>query len=551
MKALILAAGMGTRLEPYTKEIPKPLFTLASRPMIAHAIDQLVAAGCEGIVVNTHHLNKQISAFIDGYDTRADIKILYEPAILDTGGAIANARPFLEDAPFFVVNADVISTIDLPAVYRHHLASGCLATLVLHDFTRFNKVKVDQKGLIAGFDSTKNGLAFTGVQVVSPQIYHHLPDKAVFSSIDLYRSLCPQKQVDAYIDNAVYWSDIGTPESYTRTSVQILCARYFKIALTDIHTVTVEPLAGDGSDRSWSRATFEDRSVIVCNHGICLPGSDKDLECRAFIKIGTHLNSHSLNTPEILDYDRLSGIVLLEDLGDTHLQSVTREDPKTCLASYQKTIDRLIDFSRVGAENFNLDWTCQTHTYSKDLILDKECRYFIEAFVNGYLGLEHTVEPLQQEFETIAAQALEHGITGLMHRDFQSRNIMVDRGNIYFIDFQSARMGPLQYDLASLLIDPYVNLDAGTQKTLLHYTMEQLNLSGTRKHLFIRSYIACCLTRTLQALGAYGYLTRVKNKKAFEQYIPGALKSLDAIIRVFGPGKIPKLSQLIGSLKGE
>ena len=551
MKALILAAGFGTRLEPYTRQIPKPLFTLASKPILAHAIDALVQAGCSHILINTHHLGDQISAFVATYKTTADIEILHEPDILDTGGAIANARHRLDDAPFFVVNADIISSINLKQLYHHHLLGDKLATLVLHDSAPFNKVEVDDNQCITSFDSKNYPLAFTGVQVVSPQIFDYLPDKTIFSCIALYSSLCPQQKIGAYVDKSIFWSDIGTPNGYSLTSMMIQSASYFGISRQDIHLLKISPVAGDGSDRLWVRVKYENQSIILCSHGICIPDSDKDNECRSFIKIGTHLNAKGLNAPKVLGCDRMSGIVSVQDLGDTHLQAVVNHYPDSTIDLYKKVIDLLIDFSFKGAQDFDPDWTCQTRTYSKELILENECRYFMDAFINGYLGLDHSFDDFKDEFDLIAEQALEHGMTGLMHRDMQSRNIMVQDNRIYFIDFQSARLGPLQYDLASLLIDPYVDLGSNVKKTLVMYAMETLNLKEHQKEKFLKSYSGCCLTRNLQALGAYGFLSRIKNKKIFEQYIPCAVKSLKKITQGFAPAQIPKLSQLIANLKGD
>jgi NDP-sugar pyrophosphorylase family protein/tRNA A-37 threonylcarbamoyl transferase component Bud32 len=552
MKGFILAAGLGTRLDPYTQKIPKPLFTLASKPIIAYAIDALVNAGCSDIIINSHHLHDQIRAFADAYPANARITVLHEPQILDTGGGIANAKPYLSDAPFFVVNADVISTIDLANVYRHHLSSGKLATLVLHDCKRFNKVGTDDDGCITGFNKTSDALAFTGIQVLSPDIFDYFPAADSFSSIDVYTVLCAQKQVGSIIDKTLFWSDIGTPDTYIHTSIQVLCARYFGLDLSEIPQIIIRPLAGDGSDRRWYRAVHKDRSVIIASHGICLPCTDQDRECRAFINIGRHLNTKHLHAPTIYEADPLSGVVLAQDLGDDMLQAIVREHPEKGGRIYKRVIDHLISFSQKGVDHFDPGWTCQTPEYSKELILDKECRYFIDAFINGYLGLGACYDDYRTEFEQIADRALQYAIPGLMHRDLQSRNIMIHNDHPWFIDFQSARIGPIQYDLASLLIDPYVDLDSECKKTLLGYALKALDISAaSHKQQFVQSYTACCVTRNLQALGAYGHLTCVKRKKTFEQYIPCAVKSLKTNIREYGPETIPKLTRLISGLKGD
>lgn len=123
-----------------------------------------------------------------------------------------------------------------------------------------------------------------------------------------------------------------------------------------------------------------------------------------------------------------------------------------------------------------------------------------------------------------------------MHRDFQSRNIMVCSGTPYFIDFQGGRMGPLQYDLASLLIDPYAALSQEMQDLLLEYYMMELSryqyLDTDR---FYKGYTCCALTRNLQILGAFGHLSKNRGKTIFETYIPPALESLSNNLKRFFP----------------
>ena len=548
MKALILAAGYGTRLLPHTLKIPKPLFTLNSKPVLEHLIRQLAAHGCEEMIINTHHLHGQIEAF--AAKLLFHIRTLYEPIILDTGGAIANARSFFKDAPFFVINSDIVFDLDLSRVYAFHSASDCLATLVLHDHEKFNKVSVDDQGYVQSFDAKTGGLAFTGIQVLSPEIFEYFPDKKVFSSIEVYQKLIHHKKVRALVEKEIYWSDIGTTESYSRTSMLALAASQFGLDRDQIKGIRVQKLAGDGSDRLWYRASHDHSSFILGDHGICLPETESLKQLTAFIHIGGHLFSKGIPVPRILNVDQLSGMVILDDLGDVHLEILAKQqkDTPALVKLYQTVIDLLIEFSTQGAKGFKPEWACQTPAYSKELILEKECRYFMDAFINGYLKMDVSWQALADEFDYISDQALEGGFTGLMHRDCQSRNIMICKGQPFFIDFQSARIGPLQYDLASLLLDPYVNLADGVKEALLDYAVEKLNLDSLQEKAFIRNYRFCCLTRNLQFLGAFAYLTRIKKKINFEQYIPFAVNSLKHIILGFNPDRIPKLAKLVQPL---
>ncbi|HKK98761.1 MAG TPA: sugar phosphate nucleotidyltransferase [Desulfotignum sp.] len=555
MKALILAAGFGTRLLPYTNTVPKPLFTLGSIPVLGHIIQLLIRTGCRQIIINTHHLPHLITDFIANSKEQfdADIHCIHEPEILNTGGAIANVKAFMADRNFFVINADVATNVDLADLFNFHVTRNALATLALHDRKAFNKVAVDPGGWITGFNHPGKGLAFTGIQVLSPQIFDLLPDRKVFSSIDLYAKLCKKKQVAAYMADGIFWEDMGTPDAYARTARQWMGAAALG---TDILETSVQDLAGDGSDRTWFRALparplknqNKPASVVICDHGICLPGSDTKKQLAAFVHIGTHLFRQKVPVPAILAHDAFAGIVVLEDLGNTHLADLVHHtrDSSAIKQIYRKVIDLLVLFSQKGAERFDPAWTCQTPTYSRSLILEKECRYFMDAFVNGYLKKNLSFDTVADDFSFVAQKALEGGFQGLMHRDCQSRNIMVKHDSCYFIDFQSARTGPFQYDLASLLIDPYVTLPQAMQQDLAGYAMDRLGIvSQTARHRFTECFRFCCLTRNLQMLGAFAHLSRVKKKTAFAAYIPLAVTSLKQLMLNLEPYPVNGLQELI------
>jgi aminoglycoside/choline kinase family phosphotransferase/dTDP-glucose pyrophosphorylase len=562
MKALILAAGFGTRLLPYTSGLPKPLFTLNQRPVLDFAIEQLVTCGCDEIFINTHHCHEQIEAFVRQHRFKDRIQTIYEPKILDTGGAIANVRRFLDNAPFFVINADIISDIDLKQVYECHLAAcldtKILATLVVHDYPEFNKIRVDGQGFIENFNApAEKGLAFTGVQILSPEIFAHMPAAdcpeasgiKAFSSIEIYKKLCPAKKIKAFVADKIFWRDIGTIPAYRKTSQQFLCAHLLGLSTNRLHEIQITPIAGDGSDRHWYRACHENRCLVLSDHGICPAQSESLAQLQAFVSIGAHLASKKITVPKVLGHDTLSGQVALEDLGDVHLASVVQktQDTATIITLYQRVIDQLVEFSQIGRQDFDMGWTCQTASYSKELILEKECAYFMTEFVQGFHGKKKMFDSLAHEFEFIADNALTHCVEGLMHRDMQSKNIMIHGDNLYFIDFQSARKGPLQYDLASLLIDPYVQLPESVQQALVQYTMSRLKiLSTAEQSQFNRCYQFCCLTRNLQFLGAFAFLSRRKGKKSFEAYIPQAVRSLKSNLE--RQESLPGLKKLVNTL---
>jgi len=151
MKALILAAGYGTRLLPYTKITPKTLFTFSGRPLLDTIICNLIDAGCQSIIINTHHLYQQLDSFLAQQSYSIPVMTRYEPEILGTAGALKNVADFWDNTPFMVINSDVFTDINLKDVYDIHISHDHPITLVLHDDEAFNTVCLDKNGFVSGF----------------------------------------------------------------------------------------------------------------------------------------------------------------------------------------------------------------------------------------------------------------------------------------------------------------------------------------------------------------------------------------------------------------
>ena len=560
MKALILAAGLGTRLRPYTNHTPKPLFSIQGKPLLDFLIFKLIAAGCKAVIINTHHRHAQIEAYIAQHTYPIPIQTRYEPDILGTGGAIKNVADFWNHRPFMVINADIVTTIDFKQVYDFHCQHSYPATLVLADDPEFNSVAFDTHGFVTDFhhlsDATVRppdaALTFTGIQVLDPEILDFIPVEVPSSSIDAYtRMIANGKKIKAYISEKAYWKDIGNAERYKLAVFETMAPEVFRQVFPNIQIgpITREHLKGDGSDRQWYCLNIDRKSMILVDHGI--KKTDRVNETDAFVNIGRHLFDRGLPVPQIYDADTFAGYAFLEDLGNVDLQNTVQqaENDEEIIGMYRSVIQLLIKFSASGAVRFDTAWTYQTPSYSKSLILEKECRYFVDAFLNTYLGLEMIYEDFKKEFEFLAEKTLEHALAGLMHRDFQSRNIMIKNDKFYFIDFQASRIGPIQYDLAALLIDPYVQLPQNIQTRLLKYCVEKLqadmNLNADN---FCRCYRYCRLTRNLQILGAFGYLSRVKEKAHFEKYIPAAVQTLRRNLKKHEHKTLPKLNALMDTI---
>ncbi len=558
-RAMILAAGFGTRLRPHTTHTPKALFPIDGQPIIDRTIRRLIAAGCRGILINTHHLHRQINAFIAARPYPVPVEIRYEPEILGTGGGIKNAADFFGDRqPFMVLNSDIVTDISLADVYAFHGSHPGRVTLVLYDQPQINTVQVDADDRVLGFDGpppdtapdNRRGYTFTGIQVLDPDVLTLIPGGRFSTSIDAYRQvLAGGDTIYGYIAQRCQWRDIGTPAAYQTEVRDRLIRRSLGTTATN-SGYSIRPLAGDGSDRHWYRITGGQRTLILVDHGIRRGAPPQEID--AFIDIGRHLHRCGVAVPQFLAWERFAGLAVLADLGDRHLQALARETAgqNRILDIYQRVIDAWIRLAIDGAAGFDPAWTHQSRRYDRDLVIEKEGTYFVTAFLNGYLDMDMAIDTCQTEFAHLADQIMGHAVDGLIHRDCQSRNIMVKDDRFYFIDFQGARPGPIQYDLASLLIDPYVNLPPDIQSILVAYALSRLEqkISIDRRR-FRTGYPYCALSRNLQMLGAFGFLTRVKHKTRFEAYIPAAIRSLRRILALFAPDEFPALQSITDCIK--
>ena len=458
-----------------------------------------------------------------------------------------------------VVNSDITTDIDLAAVFRYHLGHRHPVTLVLCDNPDFNSVAVDQDDCVLGFGNTGGEatrgwrhLTFTGIQVLDPSIIAYLPNQGFAHSIDAFRSMLADGfKIKAYNAFDSVWSDLGSPERYRAAARSIMAAAAFEDVspATDGRPIEWHPLAGDGSDRRWYRLRRGEASLVMVDHGIrqgAPPG-----EADSFVHIGRHLHDQGLPVPRIVREDAFSGLAFVEDLGDCHLQThvAGMSAPADIRSLYREVIDLLVRLSTSGGRGFDPDWTWQTARYDREVIVEKECRYFIEAFVQGYCGREVAFERIEAESHRLADGILAEEAGGFMHRDFQSRNILISAGRPHVIDFQGGRLGPAEYDLASLLIDPYVALPAALRETLRdEFIARYHEQSGKPPQAIAATYRLCALSRNLQILGAFGFLAKAKGKTYFADYIPQALESLQHNLAGLPDHDFPQLRGIVDSL---
>lgn len=213
MQAMILAAGMGTRLLPHTMVRPKPLFPILNQPLLLLTVKRLQRLGFDHIIVNCHHLREQIVGALEGYQ---GVLIQEEEVILGTGGGLRQALHNLRDEPLLICNGDLYHTVDIGRFYRHHLGCGHPVTMAMHDYPRFNSVTV--KGdTVRGFDGgiTTERLAFTGLHLVEPSVLEDIVPGRFSCIIDHYRKLLlAGHRIASYRVDECFWTDMGTAADY-------------------------------------------------------------------------------------------------------------------------------------------------------------------------------------------------------------------------------------------------------------------------------------------------------------------------------------------------
>ncbi len=219
MQAILLAAGYGTRLRPYTNVRPKPLFPVVNRPLLHRLLDQLRGCNCSPILVNCHHLAAQVETALAD---RPEVLIQHEPEILGTGGGLRKALNRMDNDPILVMNGDLYHEIDLEQVYHRHLLSKNDVTLALHDYPRFNTVGVAGDRVQTFVAGQGERLAFTGIHVVDPEVIEMIPEQCFHHIIDLYQALAVHGRVGYCRVDGASWRDIGTPEDYLQLHAELL-----------------------------------------------------------------------------------------------------------------------------------------------------------------------------------------------------------------------------------------------------------------------------------------------------------------------------------------
>ena len=229
MKAIIFAAGLGTRLKELTQHTPKALVKIDGITLLERAILKLKQAGVDEIIVNAHHFADQIVTFTAQNDFGLPVRIsLEEDQLFDTGGGLKRAMWFFDNEPFIAYNVDIISDIDLQKMYCFHCRQKAMATLAIRNretqrYLLFNNdmqlcgkenSKTNEQNFILGWQNSMHlqRFAFSGIHVISPEIVDFMPAKDVFSIMELYLSAAQSQKIIGFQHNEGSWADMGKRE---------------------------------------------------------------------------------------------------------------------------------------------------------------------------------------------------------------------------------------------------------------------------------------------------------------------------------------------------
>ncbi len=429
--------------------------------------------------------------------------------------------------------------------------------------------------------------AFTGIAVYSPEFLQFLPEGKSSVVKAWLRATGEGRKIGTLDVSGCFWSDIGTPAAYASTLLHVLrsegeslyidpssggCGQavmggYIVIEKEssicsgaslkncivlpgskvekgvyenciigpglriDLHDSDMGVprehgnllIGTGGSDRKYFRVQRGDETAVLMQ---CAPG---DPDFRRHIEYTRFFRRSGIPVPELVTEEPDAMRAFFEDLGDISLYNwlKCRRSGEQVEAMYRQVLDLLVRLQTAATAHISDCPMLRERVFDYDH-LRWETGYFVERFVEGLRETKIKERPaLQHEFHDLALLVHSFPKT-IVHRDFQAQNIMVSKGAARLIDYQGARLGPSAYDIASMLWDPYCRLDEAMRARLLQYYTDRMCSAekGFREKDFLAALLPCRLQRHMQALGAYGFLSKVKGKSYFLKHMPEALRML-------------------------
>jgi NDP-sugar pyrophosphorylase family protein len=439
-------------------------------------------------------------------------------------------------------------------------------------------------------DTTGRKVAYTGIAVYSPEILRFLPQGVSHATVAWLAAAKAGYKVKALDFTGCYWNDIGTPQAYASAIIDALrtdgetvyihpsmggcpdieidgyvaiekgcilddassfrnCIvlegsrteekKYnnciigpdFEIRLNETEMLGASEdnglilIGAGGSDRKYYRMKNDNSTAVFVKY------KKEDSDFHRHIEYTKFFRKHKIPVPALLDVNNKNMTAVFEDLGDISLYSWLKCPRESIQIEdiYKKVIDILILIHTDATRHVSECPLLQGRVFDYEHFR-WETDYFVERFVKQLKGVDiENISALNEELHRLAQKADSYQKT-VIHRDFQSQNIMITKGVPRLIDYQGARIGPPAYDIASMLWDPYFRLDEDMRERLLEYYVNQrarISLDEFNKDDFLKSLLLCRLQRHMQALGAYGFLSSVRMKRYFLKHVVEGLRLLN------------------------
>lgn len=630
-KAVVLAAGLGTRLRPLTWVLPKPLLPLWGRPLIEHTLARLETWGVREIAVNLHWLPDLVERRLSAWPGPARLTFSREPAILGTGGALRPLRGFLDGEPFWLVNADIAFSVPFEPLLRAFSRSDGWAAAWLEPHRGPRTVETDGAGRIVNFRSPRPGstgtATFCGLQLLSPRVIDHLPPDPACSIVTAYeRGLADGRQVVGVSVPESYWSDAGTLPAYlaahaevkrraqsrrpggelyataldqaparsrtfccvaptaaladgargrnlvlwpgaqvqgrrTRLQHAVVAGAPWQVSGRDLAVVPAaspaEPalslaaaalgwplartsaawLGERGSNRRfWRLACGDATGILICY-------TCERAENARYAGHARLLAEAGVPVPRVLADLPAAQALVLEDWGARSLETRMRRAPAQAAALYAPVLAAATRLHTHATALAVARRTAMEPAFDAT-VFHWEHALFTSHLVRGWMGRPDLPTGVAGELTAVAGRLL-NAPRVVVHRDFQSSNVLCRAARIALIDFQGMRLGPAAYDLASLLCDPYVRLTPALRTELLQRYAAGVPDGGAVAALFPWAAVQ----RLTQALGAYGRLNAM-GLSAFAAHIGPAAERLGEMAGACGLAGLVALSGEIAARAG-
>lgn len=625
-RAVVLAAGLGTRMGVAGRIKPKALNPVWGKPSLGHTLAWLRSWGVRKVLVNCHHRADEVAEYCSKAPVKGlSVDLSFEPWILGTGGALRRAEWFLDDNPFWIINADIALVLDPARLVKSYLKKKPLAVLWM-DPERGPRTVSMRGQNITGFRSFvhrgEQTFTFCGLHLTDRRVLDFIPVSGFFNIIESYeRAMKKGHQIQGMPVPGSYWADLGTPEGYLKAHQELWSLRGKKgeavpfmpprtqtpyrgltrdgfvsgletariesgaavsnsvlwegthlsgsarlshaIVATPhrlsgpvsgmvlpardvlspqeqaslvslgwkVEQTSAQPLKPRGSDRTYTRCIAGRRRCMVMRYGTDRKENELYAGHTAFLR------KLEIRVPRILHASVARRVLVLEDTGSDTLQNkrsgLSNDELKII---YQKTLHQVALLHTRGtmkAKKIKLmpGFTPSLYRWEHD--------YFIEHYLRGRLKAGSVLcRSVQKELGLVSATLLKEPRV-LIHRDLQSSNLGLVKGNVVLFDFQGMRKGPAAYDLASLLYDPYVDLGDRFRDELLEYYLDRTGTGGGLRNTLPWAGIQ----RLVQAVGAFAKLGARPDTASFSEHLQPALKTLGVLLSRFEA--LPVLSEFV------